>query len=111
MGSLSESAIQAVPSSAISLKDIFTEVEEVSLGASMLKDDILRSMRVEEEGLWFDNKLIHQFGTPQQIEAVLPDLLRDIYHDSSLDYATAISLLRQIHHAFPKLSPVTAAWV
>jgi hypothetical protein len=50
----------------------------------MLKDDILRSVRTEDDRLCFDSKLIQQFGTTQQIEAVLPDLLREIYHDPSL---------------------------
>ncbi len=83
----------------------------MSLGASMLKDDILSSVRIEEDGLSFDSKLIQKYGTHQQIESVLPDLLRDIYHDQSIDYTTAISLLRKIHQSFSKLSPVNAAWV
>lgn len=86
-------------------------VEEVSLGAYMLKDDILRTVRTVDDRICFDSKLIHQFGTSQQIEAVLPDLLREIYHEPSLNYATAIALLREIHQAFPKLSSVSALWV
>ena len=42
----------------------------------MLKDEILASVKIDEDKLSFDSKLIQQFGTTQQIESALPELVR-----------------------------------
>jgi hypothetical protein len=101
-----------VPSSAITVRELWTEVvEEVALGTSILKEEILASMQVEEERVTFDCRLIHQFGTTQQIESALPELVREVYNDRAIDYGTATALLREIYNAYPKLTPVNIASV
>ena len=75
----------------------------------MLKNEILASVKMDEDKLSFDSKLIQQFGTAQELESALPELVRYIYNDRAVEYGTATSLIREIYNAYPKMTPVNIA--
>jgi hypothetical protein len=60
----------------------------------MLKEEILKSIKIVDDQLTFDNKIIQNYGTTQQVETVLPELIKEIYNDGNLDYGTSTALIR-----------------
>lgn len=107
------SAIPAVQSSAISafeFNPIEAEyVEEVFLGTSVLKDEILASVEINAEGkLNFKADLIRNHVSSFQLEEVVPELLKEIYNDENIEFGMILDLIEGIHLRFSKYTQINA---
>ena len=108
------SAIPAVQSSAISAFEFSPieadYVEEVFLGTSLLKDDILASVEINAEGkLNFKADLIrNHVSSSFQLEDVVAELLRDIYNDGNVEFGMILDLIEGIHLRFSKYTQINA---
>lgn len=106
------SAIPHIPNSAFTSSDYFVEeIEEVNLGASMLKDEIMSTMRVEEDKVNIDVQVFKRYGSTQQLECTLPELIREIYADSNIEFSVSMLLIRQIYNTYPKIAAINPSFL
>ncbi len=106
------SAIANIPNSAFTSSDFFVEeIEEINLGASMLKDQIMKTMRVEEDRVSIDGQVFKRYGSTQQLESSLPELIKEIYIDSKIQYSVSMLLIRQIYNLYPKITGINPSFL
>ena len=77
------------------------------MGSTLLKDQIVESMQKDEEGkIIFKVDLLRNYGKGHELDAVLPDTLKELYRDENIEYHTTLQLMKEIVIFSPKQSNV-----